>query len=169
MRDNRNISVAGMLCGLALLAAPAGANATCTTLPGTWYFYDMQGQSPNIQTKFTSVVVGPQLSNKQTVESFSFTTKSQGYNNDTTAVIKCLMTVKANGSFTAPCTAYMPGKSHSGNVSGTLTLSACNFGGTINVPGDPPVVIQGGHVNGNVGAGIATQGTMFHHFTVVKK
>ena len=151
------------------LAATGGANAACAALAGTWYFYDMQGKSPNIRTEFTSVVVGPQLSNKQTVEGFTFTKSDEGFNNNTTGVIKCTMSVKANGTFTAPCTSYNVGGTFSGTVSGTLTLSACDFSGTINIPGDTSVTIQGGHVNGNVGAGIATQGAAFHHFTIVKK
>jgi len=171
MQGNRKFLMSVVAAGLAVLAASAtSANAACAALAGSWYFYDMQGQSPGIQSKFTSVVVGPNLNNKQTLETFSFTNTNNGYDNMTTTVIKCLMTVKATGSFTAPCTAYMPGKTQNVNISGKLTLSACDFGGTINVQGDPtPVTIQGGHVNGNVGAGIATQGTMFHHFTLVKK
>ena len=62
MRDYRKTLVSLAFVGCALLTAPVGANATCaTSLAGTWYFFDTQGELPNIETKFTSVVVGPQL------------------------------------------------------------------------------------------------------------
>ncbi|HVZ52886.1 MAG TPA: hypothetical protein VG986_13025 [Pseudolabrys sp.] len=170
MRNCRGILTSLLLAGLGLLAASAGANATCaTSLAGTWYFFDTQGESPNIQTKMTSVVVGPALTNKATIESFSFTKNSQGYTNGTARVIKCVLTVKATGAFTAPCSSYQNGQSESVNVSGQITMSACDFTGTITIPGDTTVTIQGGHVNGNVGAGIATQGATVHQFTLVKK
>ncbi len=170
MQCIRNFVVCASWTVLGVLGVSASANAACATLPGTWYFYDMEGQSPNIQTKYSNVVVGPALNNKQQIESFSFTKTNKGYDNNTSTVIKCVLTVKAGGNMTAPCTAYMPDKTQNTTISGKLTLSACNLAGTINVNGDPtPVVIQGAHLNGNIGAGIATQGTAFHQFTLVRQ
>lgn len=169
MQGNRKILVSAILAGLGMTAASGGAHAACT-LAGTWYFYDMQASSPAISTVNTSVVVNTNPLTKKNLESFKFTNTNKGYDNYTTSVIKCTMTVKASGAFTAPCVGYAPDGTNNANISGTLSLSACDLSGTINVAGDPvPVIIQGGHINGNVGAGIATQGTQFHHFTIVKK
>lgn len=170
MRDYRGILSSFVLIGLALVAATGGANAACA-LAGTWYFYDMQAQSPNIQTNMTSVVVGPSITNKKNLETFTFTKSSTGYQNGTARVIQCTLKVQSNGKFSAPCTSYGDtGQIDSTTVSGTLSLSACNLSGTINVAGDPtPVTIKGGHMNGVMGAGIATQGATVHQFTLVKQ
>lgn len=159
----RNFLICAAWTVIGLLGVSASANADCATLAGTWYFYDMQEQGPNIKTKFTPF-------NGSSLETFAFTKSYEGYTNNTTTVVKCTMTVKGNGNFTAPCTAYNIDGTFNVNVAGRLTLSACNFGGTINIPGvGTPIVIQGGHLNGNVGAGIATQGIQYHHFSLVKE
>lgn len=170
MRRCRKVLAATLCAGLSLALANNSANAACATLAGTWYFYDMQGSSPNIRTNVTSVVVGPTMNTHKNLESFTFTNTDKGYDNNTSSIIKCTMTVKANGSFSAPCVSYAPDGTHNTNVTGQLTLTAaCDLSGTINA-GDPTLVtIQGAHVNGNVGAGIATQGLQFHHFSLIKK
>lgn len=159
-----------LAASLGLSLTPTGANAACP-LAGIWYFYDMQGISPGIVTNMKSVVVGPALNNKANIESFTFSNSNTGYKNDTSRAIMCTMTVKANGTFTAPCVSYgVTGNVQSVNVSGTLALSAtCDLTGTITIPSDTAVTIRGGHVNGTMGSGIATQGTNVHHFTVVRK
>jgi hypothetical protein len=92
------------------------------------------------------------------------------------SVIRCVLNIAANGNFTAPCTVYEAGQGTpmSTNVSGKFTLnSACDLTGTLNIPGDSQVKIGFGHVNGNAGAGTATQGAggalEVLHFTLIKK
>jgi len=94
-----------------------------------------------------------------------------------TNAITCVLDIAANGMFSdAPCTSYQPGTSGTDEVSinGEFMLSACDLTGNIVIGGgDPDVTIKSGHVNGNLGSGIATQGTgaktRVMHFTVVKK
>jgi hypothetical protein len=74
--------------------------------------------------------------------------------------ITCHLTFGNAGAFTGPCISYQTGKSATDNVSvnGTLTMhTACDFTGSITIPGDTPVTIQAGHINGNIGSGVATQ------------
>jgi hypothetical protein len=169
MQCDRKILVA-MCASLGLAAATGGANAACA-LAGVWHFYDMQTSSPNISTNFTSVVVGPNLSNKKNLETFNFTNSSKGYDNNTVRLIQCKMAVKASGKFTAPCTSYGVNGTETVSVTGTLALNGtCDLSGTIVVAGDPVnVTIQGAHINGIFGAGVATQGGEFHNFSLVKQ
>jgi hypothetical protein len=96
------------------------------------------------------------------------------FNNSTSRVIKCVLTVNAAGTIanTSPCSSFgvTGGGAQNTTVSGNLTLSSCNLSGTINVAGDAtPVTIVGGHINGASGAGIATQGAkQVLSFTLVK-
>lgn len=90
--------------------------------------------------------------------------------------IACVLDLPANGMFSgAPCTSYQSGANGNNmvDVSGDLMLSGCDLSGSISIPGDSDVIIRSGHVNGNIGAGIATQGTgnktQVVHFTLVKK
>jgi hypothetical protein len=93
------------------------------------------------------------------------------------SVIRCIATFSDNGAFTAPCKIFNVGSSTqvSATTHGTLNLSAqCDLTGSITIPGgDPKVVIKYGHVNGNVGSGIAIQGTgtstQVLHLNVVKQ
>lgn len=93
------------------------------------------------------------------------------------AIQSCVATVASNGSFSAPCKFYEVGMGSalSKTVTGTFKLSkACDLTGSITIGGgDPPVTIRYGHVNGNAGGGIATQGTGTNlqviHFDVIKK
>lgn len=89
--------------------------------------------------------------------------------------IACTLNIAANGMFSgAPCTSYSAATNGSDNatISGTITVASCMLGGSISIPGDPGVTIRSGQVNGNVAAGIATQGTgsktQVLHFTLVK-
>jgi hypothetical protein len=85
-------------------------------------------------------------------------------------VNKCVLTMAADGNFTGNCNSFgVVGAPEGGSVTGQLVLSGCNFTGTINV-GDPtPITIQGGHINGVSGAGIATQGAkQVLSFTLIK-
>ena len=47
MHRNRGIFVTSLCAGLAVALTAGAAQASCAALAGTWYFYDMQGQSPN--------------------------------------------------------------------------------------------------------------------------
>jgi hypothetical protein len=92
------------------------------------------------------------------------------------SVIRCVATVATNGNFSAPCTIYFVGVGTpmSKNVSGKLIkTAACDLTGSITISGDAPVTIRFGHLNGNVGSGIATQGTGTNlrvlHFNLTKK
>ena len=78
---------------------------------------------------------------------------------DDAAAIRCVATVEANGTFTAPCrTFHAGGGSEPMNVSGTLTKSnACDLTGSIAIDGDADILIRFGHINGNLATGIATQ------------
>jgi hypothetical protein len=93
------------------------------------------------------------------------------------SAIRCLANVASNGNFSAPCTIYEVGAGTAKNktVTGTLTKSAsCDLTGSVTIGGgDPPVTIRFGHINGNVGSAIATQGTgaslQVLHLTLIKK
>jgi hypothetical protein len=160
------------LCATLLLSTSGVANATCgANAAGKWHFFALQGQSPSIQVTTTTV---RNSAGTGTVNVRSFPLTSEPFQNDTERAIKCVLTVAATGNFSnAPCTSYgvTGGAPQNVNVSGHLTLTspAWNLGGTITIPGDPPVVIQGGHVNGVSGSGIGTQGTKrVFHFSLVK-
>jgi hypothetical protein len=86
------------------------------------------------------------------------------------------LNIATNGSFSgASCTAYTAAMngSDSATISGTITVASCVLSGSITIPGDPSVTIRSGRVNGNIAAGIATQGTSSKtqvlHFTLVKQ
>jgi hypothetical protein len=155
----------------ALLLSTSGiANALCASNnpQGIWHFFDMQGTTPDI--KSTSVTVKNGSNANQLIQVFQ---NVSPYKNNTSHAIKCVLTVNAAGTIasTSPCDSYgVSGPAQHTTVSGNLTLSSCNLTGTINVAGDPiPVSIVGGHINGNSGAGIATQGAkQVHHFTLIK-
>jgi hypothetical protein len=154
-----------------LLSTSGIANATCA-IGGTWHFFSMQGATPDI--KSVTTVVG-NTTNNGPVSVKGFPLAGQAFQNNTANVIKCRLTVSAGGVITntSPCSSYgvTGGGPHTTTVGGTLTLSpTCDLTGTINVAADPtPVIIQGGHINGNSGAGIATQGTkQVHSFTLIK-
>lgn len=92
------------------------------------------------------------------------------------SVIRCVLTFKSSGNFTAPCVIWRAksGSSFSKTISGKLTLtSACDFTGTIAIPSDPTVTVRYGHINGAVGSGIATQDTSTRlevlQFTMIQK
>jgi len=154
-----------------LLSTSGIANALCASNnpAGIWHFFSMQGSTPDI--KSTTVTVKNASNVNQQIKVFQ--NIAQPYSNSTAIVIKCVLTVSAGGAIasTSPCTSYgVSGNTQSTTVGGTLTLTSCNLSGTINVVGDPtPVTIVGGHINGNSGAGIATQGTkQVHSFTLIK-
>jgi hypothetical protein len=110
------------------LAGIGAANATCTANPtGVWNFFAAQNY-PGATSKASAIT--------------------------------CDLTFGSAGAFTGSCTSYHTGTSSvdAGNsVSGTLTMhAACNFTGSITTP-DGAVTIQDGHINGNIGSGVATQ------------
>jgi hypothetical protein len=97
-------------------------------------------------------------------------------NNGGADAIRCVATFGAGGNFTGPCTNYTSGSSapQSVNVSGKITVNAaCDFTGSITIPGDKPVGIKFGHINGNIGSGVGTQDTgtktRVLHITLIKK
>jgi hypothetical protein len=156
------------LCAtLGLVSASQDANATCANLAGKWHFFGSQGTTPNIQSVPTTVDIG----NNVTDSIIVFPKNVTPYENNTSNVIECTLTVLANGSFTGSCSNFgvSSGSGGSGPVSGSLTLASCNLSGTINT-GDPNLVtIRASHINGYIGAGIATQGSnRVLHFTMVK-
>ncbi len=159
------------LCAtLGVLSASEGANATCgTNLAGTWYLFALEAKSPSIQVTGQSVVTHVNPTSSTVIYPFK---SASAFHNGTAHAIKCKVTVKSTGAFTAPCTSFGV-VSHDGgnvNVSGNITVSACNLSGTINIPGDTPVTIQGGYVNGNNAAGIGTQGAdSVLYFTLIKQ
>jgi len=158
------------VCAAVLVATTGGAKAACNANnpTGKWHVFLMEGSPPNI--KSTTATVG-NTTNNGSVQLKVFQNIPRPFENGTAHAIKCVLTIAANGNFSnAPCTTYrVTGAPNSANVSGNITLSACNISGTINVPGDTAVTIQGGHINGNIGAGIATQGAKsVLSFTMVK-
>ena len=82
-----------------------------------------------------------------------------GANSKGTA-ITCDIAFESAGAFNADCSSYHTGQSgaESGPVTGQITMAtACDFTGSITIPGDSKVTIRDGHINGNIGSGIATQ------------
>jgi len=150
-----------------LLSSSGIANAACT-LAGTWHFFALQGSTPDIKS-FTTTVRNS--TNTGTVNVKAFPLAGSAFKNDTSRVIKCVLTVAVDGSFTGPCSSFgVAGASNNPTVSGNLAQSSCNLTGTINVQGDPtPVTIRGGHISGGSGAGIMTQGTkQVLHFSLIR-
>jgi hypothetical protein len=92
------------------------------------------------------------------------------------AGIRCIATFGSNGNFSAPCKIFESGVGTqiSQNVTGKITVStACDVTGSVTVPGDPTVTLRYGHINGNHGSGIATQGANANlrvlYFSLVKQ
>jgi hypothetical protein len=133
----------------ALLLSTSGiANALCASdnPAGTWHIFLTQGRTPDI--KSTAVTVR-NSSNSGPVTIYTFPSVN-AFNNNTSRVIKCVLTVNAAGTIagSSPCSSYgvTGGGAHNTTVGGILALSSCNLTGTINVAGDPtPVSIVGGH------------------------
>jgi hypothetical protein len=154
-----------------LLSTSGIANAACGASvgpAGTWYFFAMQGATPDI--KSTTATVRNSAGTGQT-QLKVFQNIATPYTNTTARAIKCVLNIQASGNIlSSPCTSYgVNGGVDSTNVTGSLTLSSCNLSGTINIPGDTAVTIQGGHINGVNGAGIATQGAKkVLSFTLIK-
>jgi hypothetical protein len=76
-------------------------------------------------------------------------------------VITCNLAFGSAGAFTGSCKNYFTGQGTVENtsISGTFTMhSACDFTGSITTE-QAPVTIRDGHINGNIGSGIATQAT----------
>lgn len=176
MIRKRKFLIYSLCATLGLVSTSVGANAACTTLAGKWSFFAMGEISPNIVTMPQTVVVGPTINNTQTI--LVFKNPGQAFINQITHVTKCTLTVAADGTFTGPCTSYGTSDGSSSTVKGTLALSAaCHLSGSIvaDDPGEALVVIQGGHVNGGSGAGIATRAATTSHpaqvtqFNVVKQ
>lgn len=157
-----------LLAGVAMLAMAQSAQAACA-LAGTWHLMAIQGTSPDI--KSTTATVRNSADNGS-VSVKVFPNAGAAFKNDTARILKCKLVIAANGSFSNdPCSSFgVGGSPNNTTVSGNLTLSSCDLGGTINVQGDPtPVTIKGGHINGVSGAFVATQGAkQVLHFTLIK-
>lgn len=155
----------------ALIGACAldGADAACSTLSGTWYIYDTEGTSPAISTVNQQVVIN----SNNNVKNIPIFAPSSPFNNNTAGALGCTLTVKSNGATTASCLMYTSGKNLTGKTTtgtGTLSLSACNLSGSITMKNDPtPITIHGGHLNGNMGGGIATHGNQVNAFVIVRQ
>jgi|tagenome__1003787_1003787.scaffolds.fasta_scaffold20931437_3 hypothetical protein len=153
-----------------LLSTSGIANAACGASAGpvgTWHFFAMQGATPDIKSITATVKNGSNANQQIKV----FQNIATPYTNTTARAIKCVLNIQASGNIlSSPCTSYgVNGGVDSTNVTGSLTLSSCNLSGTINIPGDTSVTIQGGHINGVSGAGIATQGAKkVLSFTLIK-
>lgn len=166
MIRKRNFLACSLCATLGLVSTSIGANAACATLAGKWSFFAMDERSPSIVTMHQNVVVGPTINNTKDI--LVFKNSGEAFNNQTTYVTKCTLTVAANGRFTGLCTSYgtsPPGGSN-GTIRGTLALSAaCDLSGSIRTddPGEGLIVIQGGHINGNSGAGIKTRTATASH------
>ena len=117
----------------------------------------MQGATPDIKATTATVRNSADTGSTQLKV---FQNIATPFTNTTARAIKCVLSIQASGNIlSSPCTSYgVNGGVDSVNVTGNLTLSSCNLSGTINIPSDTAVTIQGGHINGVNGAGIATQG-----------
>lgn len=177
MIRKRKILAYSLCAILGLLSTSIAANATCAASPaGKWHFFAMQGQTPDIHS--VNAIVKNGSNQNTTIKVFPNT--GEAFQNNTSNVIKCTLTVNGSGNFTnSPCSYFAVTQEKSGTavVSGNIALSpqstdfsSCNLTGTINVADElTPVTIQGGHINGSSGAGIATQGTkQVLYFTLVK-
>jgi hypothetical protein len=134
-----------------------------------WHFFAIADREPAINTVIAHVKSSNAAGTPLDIRVFP--PAGVTFANDSAKVIKCVLTIAANGNFSnAPCTSVgVKGGTHTVNVSGHVALSACNLSGTITIPGDTLVTIQGGHINGVMGAGIATQGAkQVLSFTLVK-
>jgi hypothetical protein len=167
------------VCAAVLCSAASGANAACTwggAASNKWYLYLMQGATPAIKSTTVTVKNGSNVNQQIKV----FQNIATPFENETTTVIKCLLTVSSTGVVSAsPCNAWIVGgATHGASISGklnstgatTASATACDFTGTLNVVGDPTAVtIRAGHVIGTNGAGVATQGpSQAFHFSLVK-
>lgn len=97
---------------------------------------------------------------------------SQHDKNGGGSAIECEIGFSSGGQFTGDCSAYSAGRGNpqTTTITGNMMLSgSCALSGSIAIPGDKPVNIRAGHVNGNIGSGIATQGTEVLLFTLVKR
>jgi hypothetical protein len=165
--SKQTILVYSLCATLALLSTSGAASAACP-IAGTWHLFAMQGTTPAIKSAIAQVKNGA----NQTTNIRVFPKTGSPFNNETATVIKCVLAIKANGNFTGPCSAYTANVANpvTPNVSGKLTMSACNFTGTLNVQGDPtPLLFKAGHINDKSGSAIGTQGNdSVFHFTLVK-
>lgn len=164
------LMLSAALAALGAACALDGAYAACSTLAGTWYIYDSQGTSPAISTVNQQVVIGPTVGDVKNIPIFD---PNHPFNNNTAGALGCTLKVQSNGATTASCLMYTSGKNLIGKTStgtGTLSVKACNLTGSISMKNDPtPIVIRAGHINGNVGGGIATHGNQVNTFVFVRQ
>jgi hypothetical protein len=168
MRSSRFTLVSMFAGAFTVFAAIGNANATCTTnAAGVWHFFALADREPAINTVIANV---RNSADNGTAQVRVFPSAGVTFAKDSAKVIKCVLTIATNGTFSnAPCTSYGDqGSVNSTTVSGTLTFSSCNISGTVNIPSDTAVTIRGGHVNGVMAAGIATQGKQVLSFTLVR-
>lgn len=170
MLSMSKIALAAALAALSGLSTVQNASAACSAVAGTWFIYGFQGSSPAIETAAVPVVIGPTISDAITIPVF---VQNHPYNNNTASALACTLAIQASGRTTTSCAMYTSGLTlvgKSGGASANLRLNVCNLSGTISLPGDPtPVVIRAAHVNGNMGAGIATHGTQVETFVIVRQ
>lgn len=140
MTGNRKFLACALSAAFGLVATVGSANAACSPA-GTW--------------SLTGITV-------------SSTTSTNTKSNS----ISCTIVMNASGVFSnAACKSYhsQGGAADSTHASGHLTISACNFTGTITIQGDPtPITIQAGRINATSAAFITTQGKSVGHFTLIK-
>jgi len=165
MREIRKALAYALAFTAAFAATMTSASAACS-VAGTWHVFLMQGQSPSI--KMATVGVGAVDNNGATfVRVFPvLPNNGQPFDNHTALAIQCKLTLSTIGEFAGDkcdIRGVAPGDNARRTVNGRLVFGSgteiCSItGGTINVSGDPDgVVIIGGHVNGNNGAGVARQ------------
>ena len=168
MKGKRFKVVSTVIGAIAAFAATGNANATCAaTAEGVWHFFALADREPAISTVVANV---RNSADNGTAQVRVFPPAGVTFAKDSAKVLKCVLTIAANGSFSnAPCTSYGDqGSMNNTTVSGTLTISSCNLSGTIHIPSDTTVTIRGGHVNDVMAAGIATQGKQVLSFTLVQ-
>jgi hypothetical protein len=119
----------------------------------------MQAATPAIDTQLYNV---GSADNTGAVGVIGFPNTGVPFDNATANVIKCKITLNANGVGRTACTTYgvVAGDSYNFRADGYINLNACQItGGRINVPNDPAIIMLGGYINGAYGSGIARQGS----------
>ena len=170
MSGNRYNLVFTILGAFAAFLPASNANATCAAnAAGTWNFFALADREPAINSVIANV---RNASGNGPIAIRVLPSGGVTFVKDSAKVIKCVLTISADGSFSsAPCTSYGDqGGSKSMSVGGNLTFASptCDLSGTVSIPGENAVTIRGGHVNGAIGAGIATQGKQVLSFTLVE-
>jgi hypothetical protein len=164
---------ASLVIGTSVMAFTwsSGAHAACPAVAGKWYVYSVGVESPAILTTPQTVVTGPTIGNVKNINVF----KTAGsFNNRIGHAAGCLLTVSTGGSASASCNVYTTMSptvvsSHTESATGNLAIdSSCNVSGSLTVKTIPFPLVLAGHINGNMGAGIARLAGQLHGFTIVR-